>query len=137
MIRIISLNLCLDRVLLDIGNAQVDCHKLSTGKSLCPKIPLAIISQINLSSSSSVTSQFLLPEMQRVSTTVHFLIFLSIALSNNMRKDDSGQLSIILLFANADGPGLKLSVFCYCKRPSCAWGVAKVCQALSSFTIKS
>ena len=135
--RIISLNLCLDRVLLNIGNAQVDCHKLSTDKSLCSKIPLAIISPINLSSSSSVTPQFILFKMQRFSTTVHFLIFLSIASSNKMRKDDSRQLSIILPVANADGPGLKLSRFCYCKRPSCAWGGAKACQILSSFTIKS
>ena len=137
MNRIISSNLCLGRVLLNIGNAQVDCHKLSTGKSLCPKIPLAITSPINLSSSSSVTSQFILSEMQRVPTTVHFLMFLSIASSNKMQKDDSGQLSIILSVANADGPGLRLSMFCYCKCPSCEWGVAKACQALSFFTIKS
>ena len=43
----------------------------------------------------------------------------------------------ILPVANADGPGLRLSMFCYCKRPSCAWGVAKACQTFSSFTIKS
>ena len=124
-------------VLLNIGYAQVDCHKLFTGKSLCPKTPLAITSLINLSSLSSVTSQFILSELQRVSITVHFLLFLSNASSNKMRKGDSRQLSIILPVANADGPGLKLSMCCYCKRPSCAWRVAKACQTLSSFTIKS
>ena len=135
--RIISLNLCLDRGLLNIGNHQFDSHKLSTGKSLCRRIPLPKTSPINSTSSSNVTFQFILSVMRLASATVHFLIFLSIASSNKTRKHDSGLLSIILLVANAVGPGLMLSMFCCCKRPRCTWEGAKACQTVPSFPIKS
>ena len=119
--RIISLNMLLDRVLLNIGQHQVVSYKLSTDRPLNPKIPPAITNPINLSSSSSVTSQFILPETQRASVTVNFLMFLTIASSNKTRKDDSGLLLMIPLVANAVGPGLKLNMFCCFKRPRCTW----------------
>ena len=71
-------------------DTQVVSHKLSTGRPLCPKIPVAITSPINFSSSSSVIFQFIQPETRWALATVHFLIFLSIASSNKTRNDDSG-----------------------------------------------
>ena len=41
-------------------------------------------------------------------------MFLSIASSNKTQKDDSGVFSLILVVANAVGPGLMLSAFCCC-----------------------
>ena len=112
--RMISLNLFLDRVLLNIRHPQELSHKLSNGKTFSPKIPLAIISPINLSNSLRVTSQFLPPKTRWASATVHFFILLSIASSNKTQKDDSGLLSMILLVAYEVGPGLKFSMFCCC-----------------------
>ena len=71
--------------------------QLSTGRPLCPKIPLAITSPIDLSSSSSVIFQFILPETRWALATVHFFIFLSIASSNKTRNDNSG----LTVFSNS------------------------------------
>ena len=71
-------------------DTQVASYKLSTGRPLCPKIPLAITSPINLSSSSSVIFQFILKQTRWALAAVHFIIFLSIASSNKTRNDDSG-----------------------------------------------
>ena len=65
------------------------------------------------------------------------VIFLSIALSNKMQKNDNGLLSLILQTANAVEPDLKLSVFCWCRCPRCMSKEAKSCQVVPSFPIMS
>ena len=52
-------------------------------------------------------------------------------------KDESELLSIVLLVANAVGPGLKLSMLFFYKRPLYTWERAKACQSVPSFPIKS
>ena len=125
--------MCLERVLLNIGNPHVDSHQLSTDKSFCPKIPLTRTSSINLSNSSIVTFQFILSKISRVSATAHFHIFLSNAPSNEMRKDATELQSIILLVANEVEPGLKLSMFCCCNRPRCTLEVTKASNLFCLF----
>ena len=93
--------------------------------------------KIHWSSSLSVISQFILSETRWALVTVDFLMFLTIASSNKTRKDGSGLLSMILLVANAVGPGLKIIMFCCCKRPHCSSEIVRACQAVSSYPVKT
>ena len=135
---IISMNLFLERVLLNIGHSQDVFHRLEQGRPLCPNTPLVIIRPINLSSSRSVIFQLTSPVTRWASEIVHFWIFRSIASLNIIRKEEDGLPSITWFVANAVGPGLTFTTICCCKRsPLCTWKVDNFRHEDPSFPMKS